>query len=321
MTSRVLCQAVQDEDTSPRRTVRGPVVRGQPGAILRALDGGPHLHPGSVHTYHALVGVWREVGDRVFVRRYPFFDTNVMAIETPEGFVIVDTRTSHRQGLEILRELRELGDPNVRAVVNSHFHWDHVFGNHVFRPVEIWGHERCAARVLANSDARRRSAMIEMPEMADELAEVVIDPPDRSFADRTTLELGRTIELLHHGRGHTDNDVIVHVPDAKALFAGDLLEQGAPPYFGDSYPLDWPATVEAFLPLTGGSVVPGHGDVVDRAFVEAQLDELRTSAMLAREAAAGEISLEAAADRGPFPGEAGRTAIDRGVRQIRGELD
>jgi glyoxylase-like metal-dependent hydrolase (beta-lactamase superfamily II) len=267
------------------------------------------------------VGVWREVGDRVFVRRYPFFDTNVMAIETPEGFVVVDTRTSHRQGQEILRELRELGDPNVRAVVNSHFHWDHVFGNHVFRPVEIWGHDRCAERVLANGDARRRSAMIEMPDMAEELAEVVIDPPDRNFSDRTTLELGRTIELLHLGRGHTDNDVIVHVPDAMVLFAGDLLEQGAPPFFGDSYPLDWPATIEAFLPLTGGSVVPGHGDVVDRAFVEAQLDELRTSAMLAREAAAGALTIEAAIDRSPFPGEPGRTAIERGVLQLRGEVD
>jgi glyoxylase-like metal-dependent hydrolase (beta-lactamase superfamily II) len=266
------------------------------------------------------VGVWREVGDRIFVRRYAFFDTNVVAIVTDDGFVLLDTRCSHRQADEIRRDLRELGDLPVRTVVNSHYHWDHAFGNHPFRPADIWGHERCAETLASTGEQKRQALILEEPEMADELAEVVIDPPNRTFGSAATIELGRTIELRHYGRGHTDSDVVVHVPDATVLFVGDLLEQGSPPWFGDSYPLDWPAAVEAFLPIADGAVVPGHGDVVDRAFAEAQLDELRALAGLARDAAAGFLALEEALTRSPYPREPGRTAIERGIRQIRGEL-
>ena len=55
------------------------------------------------------------------------------------------------------------------------------------------------------------------------------------------------IRLAYLGRGHTDNDIVVSIPDADVLCAGDLLENGAPPWFGDGYPMDWPATVERIL--------------------------------------------------------------------------
>ena len=66
--------------------------------------------------------------------------------------------------------------------------------------------------------------------------------------DAASIELdGRELRLRYLGRGHTDHDALIIVPDADVLFAGDLLENGATPYFGDGYPMDWPATVEAML--------------------------------------------------------------------------
>ena len=60
------------------------------------------------------------------------------------------------------------------------------------------------------------------------------------------------------------------------VLAGDLVEEGAPPQFKDAHPLDWPATLDALLAgTTADTVVPGHGDVVDRAFVRAQRDLLQ----------------------------------------------
>ncbi|MFC6896832.1 MBL fold metallo-hydrolase [Nonomuraea dietziae] len=96
---------------------------------------------------------------------------------------------------------------------------------------------------------------------------------------------GRPVHLRYFGRGHTDNDIVVHVPDAGVIFAGDLVEEGAPPAFDDGYPLDWPGTLTAMLAdLPEPVIVPGHGAVVDRAFVTAQLGELATTADLARRA-------------------------------------
>jgi hypothetical protein len=99
------------------------------------------------------------------------------------------------------------------------------------------------------------------------------------------------------------------------------VESGAPPSFGDAFPLDWPTTVEAMLGLfAAGPVVPGHGDVVDRSFVEGQLEELRAIADLGRRVHAGELSLDGAVELAPFPPAAALMPLERALMQLRGEL-
>ena len=174
--------------------------------------------------------LWTEVGDRVFVRRYRFFDQDVVVVLGGDGALVVDTRYTPAQAREVLDDLRELGSPRVGVVVNTHGHGDHCNGNSVFRPAPIWGHERCATMIRVTGEAQRASGLIETPDVAADLAEVVLDPPDRTFTDRATLDLdGRIVELAYLGRGHTDNDIVVSIPDADVLCVGDLLENGAPP--------------------------------------------------------------------------------------------
>ena len=162
--------------------------------------------------------------------------------------LVIDTRSTHAQAREIVADLRELTSAPVTVVVDTHGHFDHAFGNHVFRPATIWGHERCVTFMARTGETRRARVAAEMPELADDLAEVVIDPPDRTFSDTAVVEVGgRPVELRYLGRGHTDHDIVVLVPDAGVLFAGDLIENGAVPLYGDGYPLDWPATVAGIV--------------------------------------------------------------------------
>jgi glyoxylase-like metal-dependent hydrolase (beta-lactamase superfamily II) len=271
------------------------------------------------------MSVWAEVGDRVFTRRYAFYDQNIGAILGDDGVLIVDTRISHRQADEILVDLAELTPLPVRAVVNTHGHNDHAFGNHRFRPAPIWGHSRCA-RMLRETGARQIAAVsAAIPDLADELAEVVLDPPDCTFdGDEATLEFdagGRTVELRYLGRGHTDNDIVVLVPDADVIFAGDLVENGAPPFFGDGYPMEWPATVERLVDLVTGAVVPGHGDVSDRGFAVRSMVEIRTIAELATLVHDGTLGMDDAVLRTPYPADTAREPLERAVAQLRGELD
>lgn len=271
------------------------------------------------------MSVWTEIGDRVFVRRYAFYDQNIVAVRGDDGYLIVDTRVSHRQADEILADLRELGPEPVRAVVNTHGHNDHAFGNHRFRPAPIWGHARCAAMVRDTGAAQLAAVAAAIPALARELAEVVLDPADRTFDGESAVvdfdAGGRPIELRYLGRGHTDNDIAVLIPDADVLLAGDLLENGAPPYFGDGYPIDWPATVERMVDLATGVVVPGHGDHADRAFVVRSMVEIRGIAELATLVHGGTISLEDAILRTAYPADAAREPLERALAQLRGELD
>jgi glyoxylase-like metal-dependent hydrolase (beta-lactamase superfamily II) len=266
---------------------------------------------------------WLEIGDRAWVRRYACYDQNIVAIRGGDQALVVDTRATLGQARELLRDLDEIGIDRVDVVVNTHGHHDHAFGNGVFRAREVWGHERCATMLRTTGEAQRAAAAVESPELAAELAQVVIHPPDRLFRDRAVLDLGgRTIDLHYLGRGHTDNDIVVLVPDTALLCAGDLLENGTAPSFGDSYPLEWPKAVERLLAMTDGAtvVVPGHGDHAGRAFVERSLDELREVAELAATVHVGHRTLEDAITAGPYAPELMREPLERTLAQLRGDL-
>jgi glyoxylase-like metal-dependent hydrolase (beta-lactamase superfamily II) len=269
------------------------------------------------------MGVWQEIGDRVWVRRYEYIDQTIPAVAGDNGLLVLDTRSSSRQGNELRDDLRELDLP-IGWVVNSHMHADHTFGNAAFagKSIELWGHVRCAAAVRDRGEQWRMQGIEEEPELADELRETKVVPPDRLTADSATIDLGgRTVELRYLGRGHTDNDLVLTVSDAPVVLVGDLLEKGAPPYFGDGFPLDWPATAQGILAVANGPVVPGHGDVGDRAFVERSIGELEEIARLGRAVATGEIGLDEAISRSPYGPKRSREPLERAASQARGELD
>jgi glyoxylase-like metal-dependent hydrolase (beta-lactamase superfamily II) len=271
---------------------------------------------------------WVELAERVFVRRYAFYDQNIGVVLGDDAALVIDTRSTHVQAREILADLRELTGSPVTVVVDTHGHFDHAYGNHVFRPAPIWGHAGCVSFMARTGEARRAAIAAEEPEIADDLPDVVIDPPDRTFETSATVEVGeRVVELRFLGRGHTDHDIVISVPGTGVVFAGDLLENGSVPYYGDGYPLDWPDTAEALgamvVPGTG-VVVPGHGDHAGRAFADAQAASIATLATLASEVHAGAITVDEALARHPFadhPLEHARRPLERALAQLRGDLD
>jgi glyoxylase-like metal-dependent hydrolase (beta-lactamase superfamily II) len=265
--------------------------------------------------------VWQEIGDRVFTRRYAFFQQQIGVVLGGRDVLVVDTRSTPAQAREIATELRQLTRDPVSIIVDTHWHFDHTFGNSVFRPATAWGHVRAAARLRADGRATIEEVAAEIPSIASDIRETIIDPPERTFEDRATVPVGdRVVELSYHGRAHTDGDIVLVVPDANVMFAGDLLEEGAPPSFGDSFPLEWPATVERLLPLATGAVVPGHGAVGDHAFVDNQLAAFRRLVELSRAVADGSLDLETAMREELFGGPTPDDAFERGLAQLRGEL-
>jgi glyoxylase-like metal-dependent hydrolase (beta-lactamase superfamily II) len=268
---------------------------------------------------------WVEIGDRVFVRRYAFYDQNIGVVLGDGEALIIDTRSTHAQAREIVADLRGLTAAPVTVVVDTHGHFDHAFGNHVFRPAAIWGHERCVTFMTRTWETRRARVAADLPELAEDLGEVVIDPPDQTFSDTAVVEVGgRPVFLRYLGRGHTDHDIVVTVRGAGVTFAGDLIENGAVPWYGDGYPLDWPATATALVELVDGVVVPGHGDHGGRAFVEEQAAAIARVAALARDVHAGNLTLDEAVEQTPFqayPSADVRRPLERALAQLRGELD
>jgi glyoxylase-like metal-dependent hydrolase (beta-lactamase superfamily II) len=268
-----------------------------------------------------------EVAGRVWVARYEWADANVTAIGSSRGLVVVDTHGSTAAGRAVIDDVRRLGAGSVVAVVNTHWHWDHAFGNAAFREqdpeVPIHAHED-AARMLADRGEymKERFADSQDPHR-DDVAATDLVIPDQTFSSTRSLDLGdRLVELVFPGRGHTDGDILVRVPDVDVALGGDLIEESAKPWIGlDSFPLEWHASLDVMLSLVTPAtrVVPGHGVTVDRGFVENQRDELAVIGETVRRLAGDGVPLEQAVAEGEWPWEADdriANACRRGYEQL-----
>jgi len=246
---------------------------------------------------------WTEHGDGVFSKRYQSLDLNIGAIACDEGMLVIDTRAHHAQARDLIEDLKEISKLPVKWVINTHHHWDHTFGNGEFFDADIWGHERCKTNLADHGQAMLNRVKEMASGQEKSFDEVSIVPPSHLVTDQATVTFGgRQIEMKYLGRGHTDNDLVVVVPDADVMFAGDLLENDAPPSFGDAYPLEWPETVAALADLITGPVIPGHGSPADHEFAVSQQADLAAVAILARARHANGMTVAAAAaEGGPFP--------------------
>jgi glyoxylase-like metal-dependent hydrolase (beta-lactamase superfamily II) len=224
-------------------------------------------------------GRWVEVGDRVLARRYVELDLTVGLVLGDARALVLDTRGDTRQGAELAAAVRAVTAlPLVVAITHAHF--DHCFGTAAFAPAPVYAHPRCRAAIQATAPAQRTEWSAYYLERGDPATAAALAATEPPLPDRTApavLDLGGRAVALHHlGRGHTDHDVVAHVPDTAIVFAGDLVEQGAPPSVGpDSDLAAWPGTLDALLALAPRLVVPGHGEPVDAAFVTVQRGELR----------------------------------------------
>ena len=265
---------------------------------------------------------WREVGDRVFVRRHASFDLNVGLVVGDGACLVVDTRCSLAEGQDLAAAVRTVTSAPWQ-VVATHAHFDHCFGTGAFVPTAVWAQQGCARAIEDGGEAdRERVAALydrdEQPLVAEQVRRSPLVVPDRLVDEHEVVDVGgRRVELRHVGRGHTDHDLVVVVPDAGVILAGDLVEEGAPPQFKDAHPLDWPATLDALLASTTAStVVPGHGDVVDRAFVRRQRDVLGELVRRCTEGRAGGAPAEEVAKGLPELGAFALQAVRRTYWQL-----
>jgi glyoxylase-like metal-dependent hydrolase (beta-lactamase superfamily II) len=266
-----------------------------------------------------------EVADRCWVARHSLVDVNVGVVGGSRGLVVVDTHSSAATARAVLEQVRALGAGEVVAVVNTHAHWDHVLGNDTFLEeydgTPVVAHEDAAATLREHGER----LLAEAGRHTDVTGTRVV-VPDQTFSSAKVVDLGdRFVEVVHLGRGHTAGDAVVRVPEADVLYAGDLVEESAEreavPGFGeDSFPLDWPATLDLLTGMVGEAsvVLPGHGLPVDREFVMDQRAAIGVVAEMIRDLAGQGVRPEDMAGAGewPYPAEELTHAFTRGFAQL-----
>jgi glyoxylase-like metal-dependent hydrolase (beta-lactamase superfamily II) len=226
---------------------------------------------------------WQRVAAGVGRCRLPVWDCTAGLVVGADTALLVDAGSSLAEGARLRAQAEALAGHRVTHLALTHPHFDHVFGAAAFAGAEVFGPvgmdtllEQQQARAELRADAIRNGLEAER---ADEAVDS-LTRPRHLVSGEWTLDLGggRQVLLANVGPGHTAHDLAVLVPGSpEVVFCGDLVEESGAPQAGpDAVPSHWPAALDRLLELGGEDAlyVPGHGAVVDAAFVRAQRDAL-----------------------------------------------
>ncbi|WP_026413238.1 MBL fold metallo-hydrolase [Actinomadura oligospora] len=225
--------------------------------------------------------------------------SNAGVLVGPDAVTLVDTAATERRTRLLREAVASVTHRPVRTVVNTHHHGDHTHGNHLFAGrARLIGHDLCPPAVLEQGTLVKRL----WPDV--EWGEVPVTPPSITFSERMTLHLGELrVELHHAGPAHTDNDVVVWIPERRTLLAGDIVFNGGTPFVLWGSVSGTLAALDRLRALGARHVLPGHGPVGGPELFDRTERYLRWIQTLARDAAdAGLTPLQAAreADLGEF---------------------
>ena len=267
-------------------------IRTVPGVLVAVLltgglAAGEQVIETETHRFEEVAeGVFFVSGTGAMVTR-----SNAMVVVTEEGVLVVDSHITPAAGRALVEGIAQITDKPIRTLVNTHFHYDHAHGNQAFGPgVRIVGHEYTRHKLTTapleehtfkGSSERDKQALEEMRAALETTAEeerealetqisiqaahvestAEVDPvaPDTTLAEKMTFfRGGREIQLHFLGRAHTGGDVVVYLPAERLVFTGDMM-LGGPPWPGDGWVNEWPATLERLKQLDFDLILPGHG--------------------------------------------------------------
>jgi cyclase len=203
---------------------------------------------------------------------------NAVTVEGRDGVVVIDSLFTPRHAARMIEALRATTDKPVVALVNTHFHGDHVFGNSAIPTDRIIAHRSAHERLATGGDAYRELLCGVRPDLAPEIGDLEFVLPTELIDDRLTLDLGDVrLDIRHAGRhAHTTGDLVVKLPSHGILVASDLVFNGILPVARDGDLDGWIAVLaEQRDTFTGDVVVPGHGAVGGRELFDRQIDVLR----------------------------------------------
>jgi glyoxylase-like metal-dependent hydrolase (beta-lactamase superfamily II) len=202
-------------------------------------------------------------------------DGNSIVIVAPAGLIVFDTGRHPEHAQQVLDFARAQNRP-IAAVINSHWHLDHVGGNPLLRAAFPGIHVYASAAI----DAARAGFLAEY--RAQLLTEIAHDTknPDAQQSMRAEVALidqgaalgptdvisrsvvqpiaGRLLQLHLESHAVTAGDVWVFDPTTRVLLAGDLVTLPAP-FFESACPARWRDTLAHLEKTHFDWLVPGHG--------------------------------------------------------------
>ncbi len=224
------------------------------------------------------------------VTRNVFAETKIRGcnpgyVVTRGGVVVIDTPQLPTRAVRMRREAESHGP--IRYLINTEHHIDHIFGNYFFRGTGlVVAHEEVYRQFMVvtpviNPYAYAREAIpTDDPEGASLFPDEETyfkDPnkPTITFTGDLTLRVGDHTFQLFSTPGHTQGQIAVYIPEERVAFVGDTIFNGCQTWIYEADPDAWLNALKRIGSLEVDYIVPGHGPICARDYVNVQSAFLR----------------------------------------------
>ena len=199
-----------------------------------------------------------------------------MAVQTgKDGIILIDS--SFATAVPHIKEAIAAISPDApHALVNTHWHVDHVDGNEGMHAAgyHVIAHEKTKTRM--SQPAEMKLMHFTLPAYPEGAL------PSTTFADSMKHDHnGDSVQLVHYDPAHTDTDIYIHFQNADVLHCGDIFFNGMYPFIDEGSGGSIGGTIDAAqksTTLAGDKtkVIPGHGPLGNKADLKSYIDMLST---------------------------------------------
>ncbi len=224
-----------------------------------------------------------------------FWGCNPGFVVTKEGVVMIDTPQMPTDAVRWRDEIAKHG--TVRYLINTEPHSDHFTGNYFFEGTVV-AHEGTREAILAASVEQLKERLKQTaPDSLPLMEKFNYRPPDITLSQRLALYLGDHTFHLIHVPGHTPFQVAVHIPEERVVFTSDNVSHKEGPFLHQALPYEWLDSLKRIQELEADVLVPGHGSICDRSYIQEMSDIIQAWIDAVTAAINQGMSLEEAQDK------------------------
>ena len=209
---------------------------------------------------------------------------NIGVVCGDTGVLVIDTGMGPLNARHVLDRVREIANDRAIYVTTTHFHPEHSYGISAFAPeATVLMNEAQLTDLQTKGEGYLEFFRTFGQSVAEQLVDVSFTTPDIVYEAEYDLDLGgRIVRMRATGQAHTKGDQVIRVPDASAVFCGDLVEESQfsifpwfPPEDVDVSGTRWIGVMEGLLTAGDTLVIPGHGRVSGSSLLEEVHDYLQ----------------------------------------------
>jgi len=192
--------------------------------------------------------------------------TIVYLIKGEKYFFLCDTQTGSKP-MSLVKDYIEEELKNKQLIIfNSHYHWDHIWGNDFFEDSIIVSHSKARDNMIENAEKelKENSKFVE--------GKIKIKYPDITFDKKLSFE-DEGVEFIY-APGHTSGHAICYDKKEKIVFVGDLVEEPIPMLLDKD--LDaFRNSLEYILTMNANTYVTTHSYIASEEMVNVNLQYVK----------------------------------------------